>query len=154
MNIFKKEPITNYKATWINFRAPRSQPFCSRFLASCGSLYRCPSLKVGATDGPKRAVLSGTRKADEGKGETALWFSLGRRGPRGSAPGFVRWRGRWRVGVGVGRRPAGFPDCRMRAACRAALLVGSGEPRCCHACSLGLSRPGLLNGQAALPPLA
>lgn len=77
MNIFKKEPITNYKATWINFRAPRSQPFCSRFLASCGSLHRCPSLKVGATDGPKRAVLSGIKKADEGLKKTVeSWVML------------------------------------------------------------------------------
>lgn len=76
---------------------------------------RCPSLKARATDGPKRAVLSGTRKAEEGKGKTALWFSLGRRGPRGSAAGLCSVARAVAGWGGGGEPPRRVPG--LRAAC-------------------------------------
>lgn len=100
---------------------------------------------------PKRAVLSGTRESRKRvRGKRPCGFQRAGVGPAALQQGFVRWRGRWRVGVGGGEPPRRVPG--LQAACcppRCAAREVRGA-RCCPACSHTLSRPGLLNGQAAL----
>ena len=81
-------------------------------------------------------MLSGTRKADEGKGKTALWFSLGRRGPRGSAAGLcllARAVAAWSGGGEPPRRVPGFRAASCPPRCAAGGVGGAALLPCLFA---------------------